>query len=168
MEVGAAMTTSTAVATLHSSSPSAPQAPLYRYASPKWSHSCLGSRQAGLSLRQQKKHFASSSSSSPLFFISASAEFARREASKLEEFLNEELDKYSYLADVKGRIADVCAKALHNYVVTYEGGIDGKPIEDMKSALQQQGLPHQQALTCSIWWLRANLRRDYEQYCAAR
>ncbi|KAI5067054.1 hypothetical protein GOP47_0017582 [Adiantum capillus-veneris] len=67
---------------------------------------------------------------------------------KFREFLAEELGKYDSLSDACGRIAEVCAKALHNYGSTYSGGIDAKPVEDMKTALVEQG--NQEFVCCVI------------------
>ncbi|MCO5549439.1 hypothetical protein L7F22_002910 [Adiantum nelumboides] len=160
------MAASTAFTNVPSCSSSVCEARHGQHVSRKWAPSpCFGSRRLDLTLRSQKGPSASRTS---LLSIAASSEFANKESSMLCEFLNEELGKYDYLSDARGRIAEVCAKVLHNYVSTYSGGIEGKPIEDMKAALMEQGLPHQQALTCSIWWVRANLRRDWEQFKAAK
>ncbi|KAI5067052.1 hypothetical protein GOP47_0017580 [Adiantum capillus-veneris] len=159
------MAASTAFTRVPACSSSVCEARHGQHASRKLAHRlCFGSRRLDLTLRPQ----GPSAFRSPLLSIAASSEFANKISPQFREFLAEELGKYDYLSDARGRIAEVCAKALHNYASTYSGGIDAKPVEDMKTALIEQGLPHQQALLCSVWWLRVNLRRDWEQYCAAK
>lgn len=96
--------------------------------------------------------------------VVASSDFAAKEASKFREDLAEELGKDESVADAKGRIVDICAKVFQNYVSTYSGTLTPQPFENMKTALQDQGLPTDKALRCAIWWVRANLNRDWEQW----